>query len=99
MDYANCVKSEVGFSTPVDRQLFEAANLATCPEYEKLVVLLVDEMYIREDLVYEKQTGKLIGFTNLGEINNHLLAFEHEVEADTSCQLMMLKNLQKPCWL
>ena len=83
-DYANCVKSEVGFSTPVDRQLFEAANLATCPEYEKLVVLLLDEMYIREDLVYEKQTGKLIGFTNLGEINNHLLAFEHEVEADTT---------------
>ena len=76
--------SEVGFSTPVDPQLFEAANLATCPEYEKLVLLLLDEMYIRKDLVHEKQIGKLIGLTNLGEINNHLLAFEHKLEAETT---------------
>ena len=27
------------------------------------------------DLVYEKHTGKLVGFT---EVNNHLLAFERE---------------------
>ena len=62
----------MGFSASVDRQLYEAVNLASCPEYKKFVVLLLDEMYIREDLVYEKQTGKLIGFTNLGDINNHL---------------------------
>ena len=47
---------------------------------QKLVVLLLDEMHIREDLVYDKHCGSVIGFTNLGEINNHLLAFERAIE-------------------
>jgi len=38
--------------------------------------LLLNEMYIREDLVYNKHTGQLIGFVNLGDINNHLLEFK-----------------------
>ena len=33
----------------------------------------IDEMYIKEDLVYDKYTGALVGFTNLGETNEHLL--------------------------
>ena len=52
----------------------QAAGIPSCREWEKFVVLLLDEMYIREDLVYEKQTGKLIGFANLGDVSNHLLA-------------------------
>ena len=38
----------------------------------------VDEMYTRIQQVH-KQIG---GFRNLGEVNNHLLAFEHSVDAD-----------------
>lgn len=30
---------------------------------------------IREDLVYSKSTGKLVGFSNLGEINNLIAVF------------------------
>lgn len=42
-------------------------------------------MYIREDLVYNKHSGKLVGFVDLGSVNNHLLAFERKLheEADT----------------
>ena len=54
----------------------QAAGIPSCREWEKFVVLLLDEMYIREDLVYEKQTGNLIGFANLGDVSNHLLAYE-----------------------
>ena len=79
-DYTHCVQSGVGFSTEVDRLLLQAMNLMTCPEWHKLVILLLDEMHIREDLVYDKHTGKMIGFTNLGNINNHLLAFEKSMD-------------------
>ena len=75
--------SGAGFSTEVDRQLMQAANFTSCPEWHKLVILLHDEMHIREDLVYEKHTGKMIGFTNLGNINNHFLAFECSIEENT----------------
>ena len=37
--------------------------------------MLLNEMHIREDLVFDKHTGAVIGFTNLGDVNDHLLRF------------------------
>ena len=34
----------------------------------------------REDLVYDKHSGSLIGYTDLGEVNNHRLAFQLSFE-------------------
>ena len=44
----------------------------SCPERNKYVLLLPDEMHGREGLVYYKHTGELIDFTNFGDINDHL---------------------------
>ncbi len=52
----------------------QAANVSSCKPWEKLVVLLLDEMYVREDLVYSKKSGKLVGFTDLGKKTNILFA-------------------------
>ena len=71
----------------------QAANLTSCPEWHKLVILLLDEMHIREDLVYDKHTGKMIGFTNLGDINNHLLAFEHSMEGNKHEENVLAKSM------
>lgn len=56
-DYTHFAKAESGFSTAVDEQLIEAARITTCPEWQKCVVLLMDKMHIREDLVYNKVSG------------------------------------------
>ena len=37
----------------------KAANLDSCEDWKKLVILILDEMHIREDLVYQKSTGKI----------------------------------------
>ena len=42
----------------------------------------MDEMHIKEDLVYNKHSGELIGFVNLGDINSHLLRFERSLSGD-----------------
>lgn len=55
-------------------QLMQAADIGKCSDWQKLVVILMDEMYIREGLVYKKQTGELVGFVDNGDVNNHLLA-------------------------
>ena len=81
-DYTNCVKATTGFSTEVDKQLMQAANVGVCPKWQMLVVLLMDEMYIRAGLVYKKHSGEIVGFSNLGNINNHLLEFERQVKGD-----------------
>lgn len=52
------------------------ANVANLEEWQKYIVLLIDEMKIKEDLIYDKGTGELIGFTNVGDISNHLHLFE-----------------------
>ena len=42
----------------VDEQLREMANIDACSEREKYVVLVMDEMNIQSDLVYDKHNGK-----------------------------------------
>ena len=45
----------------------------------RYVVLIFDEMKIKEDLVYDKTGHHLHGFVNLGEVNNQLLQLEKNV--------------------
>ena len=83
-DYTHFVKAATGFSEEVDKQLAMVADTEKCLEQERYTVILIDEMYIKEDLVYNKHTNALIGFTNLGEINNHLLSFERSLQDESS---------------
>ena len=83
-DYTHCVSSSAGFSADVDRHLMEIADVSKCPEFKKNVALVIDEMYIKEDLVYNKVTGALVGFSNLGEMNSHLLQFQFSLEKEGS---------------
>ncbi len=83
-DYTYYVKAHVGFSHEVDKQLMDAACVQTCKEWQKCVAIIFDEMHIPKDLVYDKHTGEIIGFTNLGEINLYLQEFERSLEATPS---------------
>ena len=90
-DYTHYVRAHPGFSEDVDKQLIEAAELQTCEEFQKHVALVMDEMYIKEDLVYDKHSGELVGFVHLGETNDHLIQFEQRVEGST-CEFEPLAN-------
>ena len=92
-DYTHCVKSSAGFSAEVDLQLMQAAGIPSCQEWEKFVVLLLDEMYIREDLVYEKQTGSLVGFANLGDVSNHLQSYDELVKGKQSVESTVARTM------
>ena len=59
--------------------LIQASKVESCPEREKYIIILLDEMHIREDLVFDKHTGALIGYTHLGDINDHLMQFEQSL--------------------
>lgn len=41
--------------------------------------MLMDEVHINEDLVFSKETGALLGFVNLGDMNSHLLEYEYSI--------------------
>ena len=92
-DYSNAVKAVLGFFDDVDHQLKEAVWVSTSKEWEKLVVLLLDEVYTKEDLVYMKHERVLVGFVDLGSVNNHLLTFEPSIDTDTNESIAFAKSV------
>ena len=76
-DYIHYIPAKVGFSAEIDQQLIDAIDFSK--ETNRYVTLLLDEVHIKEDLVYDKHSGSLIGFTNMGDINNHLMNFERSL--------------------
>ena len=80
-DYTHHCKNTVGFSTELDKQLMDDAHFQSLCNREKLVCLIGDEMHIREDLVYDKHSGDLMGFINLGDMNEDLKELENQLEA------------------
>lgn len=82
-DYTHYVEPACGLSTEVDKMLMSASRVDSCPAREKCVIMLLDEMHIREDLVFNKHSGALIGFCNLGEITMYFLRFESEMMMKT----------------
>ena len=56
--------------------------MSNLQEYQKAVVVVMDEMHIREGLVYDKHSGALVGFTDLGDVNNLLANFDHSLSEE-----------------
>lgn len=46
-DYTYSTKSTTGFTSSVDQQLLLGSKVLTCKEWEKYMVVLIDEMHIR----------------------------------------------------
>ena len=81
-DYTHYVSTMIGFSAEIDKQLLDLVSFDK--EYNRYVSLVMDEVHIKKDLVYDKHEGMLIGFVNLGETNNHLMEYEASLDGDYS---------------
>ena len=86
-DYTYFTSTIIGFSADVDRQLMSAAKLSSCADYEKCVILVIDEVYIKEDLVFDKRNGNLLGFVSLGGINNKLTGLQKFIAGEATDDL------------
>ena len=79
-DYTHWTKMTSGFQPSSFERLLVEAKYDDLEEWQKFVVLLHDEIKIKSDLVYCKHTGELIGFANLGDVNNSLVDFEKQCQ-------------------
>ena len=75
-DYSNVIEGKAGFQAEVSRELASEIKLSTLQDSKKHVVLVVDELKIKEELVYNRHSGEIVGFVNLGNINNKLIELE-----------------------
>ncbi len=65
-------------------RLYTDYNLASCPEEEKNVVVLLVEMKVKAGLVYSVGSGKIVGFTDVGDIGNEVSSFSATSEGSRS---------------
>lgn len=70
-DYSHFIKAGVDFSPDLVEALRnEVKQKKLTEEWQQYVGILQDEIRIKEDLVYDKHSGELIGFVNLDKIGN-----------------------------
>jgi len=72
--YTHWIKAGTGFQQAVDDQLLKEMDITE--EKHQYVVLCWDEVKVKEGLVFDKHSCELIGFTDLGDINNDLNELE-----------------------
>lgn len=92
-DYRHFASAAAGFTKENDQQLLDLLQLQKTEKLAKYVVITLDEMYIREGLLFDKHSGALIGFADLENVNNLLAEYEqqHESSNDSFCQRPIAK--------
>jgi len=80
-DYKHFAPAGTGFCHLTDLQVLDGIKQEKPPHLSKYVGIVIDEMYIKEGLVYDKSTGTLTGYS---EVNNLLMAAEEKFKEPSS---------------
>ena len=64
-DYKNYIRPETGSNKNIINELKNKTK--SFSDNEKFFVILMDEMKIQSNLVWDKHTGELIGYVDLGD--------------------------------
>lgn len=82
---------QIGFNPAVvERLCHESKNFN---EHQKYSVLLYDEMKIKDDLVWNKHSGELIGYVNLGDPDVNFATLEKLDDIATHMLSFMVRGL------
>ena len=82
-DYTHYFKSQPGFQPELNQHLQKEIRINSLPQSKRYVALLIDEMKIKEDLVYDKHTGQIIGFVSVGDLGDILSDMERRCTANS----------------
>ena len=91
-DYRNYVKPKAGFNPGVIDELIDQASHLT--DSERFICLSLDEMKIQSDLVFDKYTGELVGFTDLGEPDINMGTLKNHDDIATHVLVFYLRGIR-----
>ena len=106
--YTGFASNGSGFNVAIIKRLCEDSDFTNTKRHEKQVILLFDEIEIKSRLVYSKSSDRVIGFTELGDMNDELNEFERRISANKPKELatyvlcFMVRGLVKrlfPSWI
>ena len=93
-DYKNYIRPKQGFNKEVIHELLK--KVQNFSEAEKFVAVLFDEVKIQENLVWDKHTGNLIGFVDLGEPSVNFATLNKTNELATHMLVFMVRSIVNP---
>ena len=64
--------------------------------HERFVTILIDEKKIQEDLIWDKYTGELIGFVDLGDGDANAATLDKPNELATHVFVFKVKSIVNP---
>lgn len=88
--YTHFIKAGVGVQPEVTNQLVKEANVQE--EYQQYVAIVFDEMKIK-GLVYDKNECRIIGYIDLGPVNNAFASLECTVDESSSHTAPVAKQI------
>ena len=77
-DYKNVIKPQTGFSRQVIEDLINTTS--SYFDVQRYIVLLFDEMKVKANLVFDKYTGELKGYLDLGCVEDDLSTLGREAD-------------------
>eukprot|EP00112_Aurelia_sp_Birch-Aquarium-sp1_P019875 Seg500.5 transcript_id=Seg500.5/GoldUCD/mRNA.D3Y31 product="DNA transposase THAP9" pseudo=true protein_id=Seg500.5/GoldUCD/D3Y31 len=90
-DYRNVVKPKQGFNKQIIEELTSiTTNLSNVQRY---IVLMFDEVKIKNNLVWDKHSGQLIGFMDLGDPDLNFVSAEKEIPLATHMLVIYLRGI------
>ena len=105
-DYTHVMQVTSGVSYPIIDRMKADMNFEACSYAERMIGILLDEIKIKSGIVFNKCTGKLVGFVDLGGVNSDLEALERSLSSDTeskakvqcadSMLVLMARRILKP---
>ena len=93
-DYRNYIRPQRGFNYEVILELRDLVH--NFSKQERYVVLLMDEMKIQEDLVWDKHTGELIGYVDLGDPDLSYATLKKPDEVASHILVFLLRSIVNP---
>eukprot|EP00794_Sanderia_malayensis_P001641 gene1641-1822_t len=90
-DYKNWIRPKTGFQKEVVVELTRLSDSHF--DIQRYVVILIDEMKVKSNLVFDKHSGQLIGFVDLGSEEHNFATLEKEDELATHVLVIIVKGL------
>ena len=90
-DYRNAIKPSAGFNSEIVAELIQTAQSLT--GYQRYAVLSFDEVKIKENLVFDKYSGNLIGYVDFGDPELNFSSFNDVNDVATHVLVYYVRGL------
>lgn len=90
-DYRNCIRPRTGFHEDIIEELNVQSN--SYFDVQRYVVLLFDEMKVTSNLVFDKVTGELIGYVDLGDPDINFATLEKADDLASHALVFMVRGV------